>query len=76
MSELRFLPCGDSALTVEFAKEISEGVLAVDEELILMGLAGSQMLAQAKKLGLQTNSEVFADRAYEANEGIEIQSLT
>lgn len=47
------------------AKAICEGVLAVDESLILMGLAGSQMLVQAQKLGLQTASEVFADRAYE-----------
>lgn len=47
------------------AKAICEGVLAVDESLILMGLAGSQMLVQAQLLGLQTASEVFADRAYE-----------
>lgn len=47
------------------AKAICEGVLAVDDSLILMGLAGSQMLVQAKKLGLACAAEVFADRAYE-----------
>lgn len=47
------------------AKAICEGILAVDESLILMGLAGSKMLEQAKALGLPYAAEVFADRAYE-----------
>lgn len=37
----------------------------VDENLILLGLAGSQMLKAAEKIGLKYASEVFADRAYE-----------
>ncbi|MDR0855542.1 MAG: LamB/YcsF family protein [Christensenellaceae bacterium] len=47
------------------AKAICEGVKAVDDSLILLGLAGSAMLTAAKDLGLQFRSEVFADRGYE-----------
>ena len=47
------------------AKAICQGILAVDDSLILMGLAGSRMLVQAKELGLPCAAEVFADRAYE-----------
>lgn len=47
------------------ARAICEGIQACDESLILLGLAGSQMLVQAKELGLPCASEVFADRAYE-----------
>ena len=43
---------------------ICEGIKAVDPQLILMGLAGSEMLKAAEELGLPTASEVFADRAY------------
>ena len=43
---------------------ICEAIASVDKNLILMGLAGSVMLEAAKKAGLKTASEVFADRAY------------
>jgi len=49
----------------KLAQAICKGILAVDDSLILMGLANSQMLLQAKKLGLTCAAEVFADRAYE-----------
>ena len=47
------------------AKAICEAIYAYDKDLILMGLAGSQMLVQAKSMGLKCAAEVFADRAYE-----------
>lgn len=47
------------------AKAICQAVYEYDRELILMGLAGSQMLVQAKAMGLRCAAEVFADRAYE-----------
>ena len=46
---------------------IAEGVASVDSNLIFMGLAGSLMLTAAKAAGLRTASEVFADRAYQAD---------
>ena len=49
----------------KLAAAICKGILAVDDSLILMGLANSQMLTQAKALGLPCAAEVFADRAYE-----------
>ncbi len=50
------------------ADAIAEAIVEVDSELILMGLSGSQLLTSAKEKGLQTASEVFADRAYQ-NDG-------
>ena len=49
------------------ATAIAEGVASVDSNLIFMGLAGSLMLTAAKAAGLRTASEVFADRAYQAD---------
>ena len=47
------------------AKAICEAIYAYDKDLILMGLANSQMITQAKAMGLKAAAEVFADRAYE-----------
>jgi UPF0271 protein len=46
------------------ARALAESVHAVDQDLIFVGLAGSQMIKAAKDVGLSTASEVFADRAY------------
>lgn len=47
------------------AKAICQAIYEYDKDLILMGLANSQMLVQAKAMGLRCAAEVFADRAYE-----------
>jgi UPF0271 protein len=47
------------------ALAICEGIQAVNPELILLGLSGSQMLLAAEEIGLKAAREVFADRAYE-----------
>jgi 5-oxoprolinase (ATP-hydrolysing) subunit A len=49
------------------AKAIALAVKDVDQSLIYYGLSGSVMIDEAKKLGLQTASEVFADRTYQAD---------
>lgn len=46
------------------ARAIAEGVAAVDDNLILMGLAGGELVRAGKEVGLRTASEVFGDRAY------------
>lgn len=47
------------------ARAICQGIYAFDPSLILLGLSGSEMLRQAKEIGLPCAAEVFADRAYE-----------
>lgn len=47
------------------ANVIGRAVIEFDRNLILFGLSGSHSISEAKKLGLQTASEVFADRTYQ-----------
>ena len=46
------------------AAAVIAGIKAVDPDLILMGLAGAPILAQAQAEGLRVVAEAFADRAY------------
>lgn len=57
------------------AEAIAKAVYAVDPTLILYGLAGSQLITQAEKIGLPTASEVFADRTYQADGTLTPRSL-
>ena len=47
------------------AHAICEGIYEVNPDLILLGLAGSQLILAAQDTGLKVAREVFADRAYE-----------
>jgi len=49
------------------ATAIAEAIAAVDKDIILLGLANSCMLEAAEKVGIKSASEVFADRAYNAD---------
>ena len=53
----------DAALSEAIAKAVYDA----DPSLILYGLAGSQLIAAGEKVGLQTASEVFADRTYQSD---------
>jgi UPF0271 protein len=46
------------------ARAIARAVKDFDEKLYLVGLSGSIGIAEAKKAGLKTLSEMFADRTY------------
>jgi UPF0271 protein len=46
------------------ANTIAKAVSAVDPSLLLFGLSGSCSISEARKAGLTTMSEVFADRTY------------
>ena len=46
------------------ANVIARAVKDFDSHLVLLGLSGSCSISEAKKLGLKTLSEVFADRTY------------
>lgn len=50
----------------KLAIAIAEAVYKVDSELILFGLAGSELVRAGAKIGLQTANEVFSDRTYQA----------
>lgn len=47
------------------AKTIVQAVKHFDKNLVLFGLSGSCLISEAKAAGLQTASEVFADRTYQ-----------
>jgi len=49
----------------DLSRAIAKAVAKADPDLIYFGLAGSQMLTDAKELGLRTSAEVFADRTYQ-----------
>lgn len=46
------------------AGDVISAILAVDANLVLMGLAGSPILGWARERGLRVVAEAFADRAY------------
>ncbi len=54
-----------AAKDAKIAAAIAEAVKQLDENLILYGLSGSYLISEAEKIGLQTASEVFADRTYQ-----------
>ena len=56
-----------AAKDMDLALAIAEAIAEVDKDIILMGLAGSKMLEAGKQMGLRVASEVFADRAYQAD---------
>jgi UPF0271 protein len=56
-----------SARNVGVAATIATAVAAFDRTLVLVGLSGSQSIAAARRVGLRTASEAFADRAYAAD---------
>lgn len=53
-----------AAKDYKLALAIAEGIKEVDENLVLMGLANSEMIKAGKAVGLKVANEVFADRAY------------
>jgi UPF0271 protein len=54
-----------SAKDAAIAGVIATAVKDFDSYLILFGLSGSHSIKEADKIGLQTASEVFADRTYQ-----------
>lgn len=51
----------------DVAFAIAKAVKAVDENLILYGLAGSELCRAGQEIGLKVAHEVFADRTYQAD---------
>lgn len=59
----------------ELALAIAKAVRDYDPGLILLALSGSEMIKAAKETGIKYASEVFADRAYEADGTLRARSL-
>ncbi len=51
----------------DIALAVAHAVASVDKTLILVGLAGSELLRAGREVGLSVASEAFADRAYRAD---------
>ncbi|WP_430790907.1 5-oxoprolinase subunit PxpA [Virgibacillus flavescens] len=51
----------------EVAESIVKAVYDVNPGLILFGLSGGLLISTGRQMGLQTASEVFADRTYQSN---------
>ncbi len=51
----------------ELAQAIAEATKAVDERLVLYGLANSFLISEADKIGLKTAAEGFVDRTYQSD---------
>ena len=56
-----------AATNAALAEALAEAVYRVQPELLLYGLASSELTKAGEKLGLRTAHEVFADRTYQAN---------
>lgn len=54
-----------AAKNASLAEAIAEAIYKVDHELILFGLAKSELVKAGKKIGLRSASEVFSDRTYQ-----------
>ncbi|MDQ0188247.1 LamB/YcsF family protein [Alicyclobacillus cycloheptanicus] len=56
-----------AAARFDLASAIAEAVRRVDDQLILVGLAGSALVTAAHQASIAARSEVFADRRYRAD---------
>ena len=56
-----------AAVNLGLSEAIAEAVYKVDPELILFGLAGSELVNAGERIGLKVAHEVFADRTYQAD---------
>lgn len=56
-----------AAKNPQLADAIARAVHACDPSLILVGLAGSELIRAGEHYGLTTRQEVFADRGYQAD---------
>lgn len=64
-----------AARDVKLAQAIVDAIHDFDPSLILYGLAGSEMINAASKIGLKSASEVFADRTYQDDGSLTPRSL-
>jgi len=64
----------DAARNAALAATVAQAVADVDRNLILVGLAGSHLLAAGRAAGLRVAAEAFCDRVYEADGSLRSRS--
>ena len=64
-----------AAKNKDLADAIVDAIIDFNKDLILLALSGSQMIDSARAKGVKYASEVFADRAYEADGSLRARSL-
>ena len=64
-----------AAGSAPLAEAIAEAVYRVNPELVLYGLAGSELTKAGTKLGLRVDHEVFADRTYQPDGSLTLRRL-
>mgnify|MGYP000920872998 FL=1 len=64
-----------AAADADLARAFAEAVAAFDESLIVVGLANSHLISEAKRISLPVANEVFADRGYLPNGALMPRSL-
>ena len=64
-----------AAADAQRARSVAEVVLATLGPVVLVGLAGSELVRQGRALGLPVAAEAFADRAYEPDGSLRSRSL-
>lgn len=65
-----------AARNYAIAEGIARAVAAFDRDLILVGLAGSELIRAGEAAGLRVAREAFADRRYEADGSLRDRRLT
>lgn len=65
----------DAAIRFILAEAIAQAVAVFDQRLILVGLAGSELIRAGEATGLRVAHEAFADRRYEADGTLRSRSL-
>ena len=64
-----------AAKNKDLADAIVDAIIDYNKDLILLALSGSQMIDSAREKGVKYASEVFADRAYEADGSLRKRTL-
>ena len=64
-----------AARDAKMARIIAQTVKDFDDSLVIYGLSGSYLVSEAQAMGLQTASEVFADRTYRDDGSLTPRSL-
>ncbi len=65
----------DAAADPDLATAIADAVKSADGSLVLVGLAGSELIRAGRAAGLRVAAEGFCDRAYEPNGTLRSRSL-
>lgn len=64
-----------AAKDIDLSNAIVDAIKDFDDSLILLALSGSKMIDSARAKGIKYASEVFADRAYEADGTLRARTL-